>query len=443
MSPRILALRTAFPMRSWVTRCRVAVIFSVGLVLALVGQFFGRVVAAAPPPGQPQPGPDLEQVWYKSTAASGAVEALRSRIERKEVQLEFSPTHGYLPALLRELKVPATSQLLVASKTSPNKNYISPKNPRALYFSDSVALAFVPGAEMIEVAAADPKLGVVFYTLEQKALTRPQLVRDDRCLECHASAKTLDAPGWLVRSFRTHDDGEVDVLSGLMVTHHTPIAERWGGYYVTGETGGQRHRGNLFGAEASAKHGPTAAASVSVTDLKPLLDLAKFPEPSSDVVALLVLEHQVHMMNLLTRLRLDTEALAESDSLERAYPTSEAVLKYLLLVDEAPLMASVQGSSSFARVFEALGPTDTKGRSLRQLDLQTRLFKYPCSFMIYSPSFEALPLRARRHLYRRLWDVLAGEDSSGEFKSLSAETRASIRDILVQTKKDLPTYWRL
>lgn len=400
-------------------------------------------LAAAEPGAKPQPAADTEMAGYKSTAASGTVEALHARMERNEARLEFSSPHGYLPALMRELKVSPTSQLLVASKTSPNKHYISPKNPRALYFNDSVALAYVPGADMIEVAAADPKLGVVFYTIEQKPASRLRLTRDDRCLECHASSKTLNAPGWLVRSFLTHEDGDVDVLSGLMVTHRTPIAERWGGYYVTGDTGGQRHRGNLFGAEAFAHYGKGNIASASLTDLKPFLDPGKFPVPSSDVVALLVLEHQVHLLNLLTRLRLDTEALGENESLERARPASEAVLKYLLFTDEAPLAAPVRGSSEFVRQFEALGPADSQGRSLRQFDLRTRLFKYPCSFMVYSPSFETLPLRARRQLYRRLWDVLAGEDASGEFKSLTAEARMAIRDILVQTKKDLPANWRL
>jgi len=414
-----------------------------GMMLVLAWLLSAMFLSAAEPAGKPRHAADAELAAYKSIAASGDVESLHSRIERNEASLEFSTSHGYLPALLRELRVPPSSQLLVASKTSPNKNYISPKNPRALYFNDSVAIAYVPGAEMIEVAAADPKLGVVFYTLEQKPATRPRLTRDDRCLECHASSKTLDAPGWMVRSFLTHSDGDVDILSGLMVTHRTPIADRWGGYYVTGDTGGQRHRGNLFGVDAFAAHERTTAAPASVTDLKPFLDVGKFPEPSSDVVALLLLEHQVHLMNLLTRLRMDTEALKDDDTLERARPASESVLKYLLFIEEAPLAAPVRGSSDFARRFEALGPADAQGRSLRQFDLRTRLFKYPCSFMVYSPSFEALPLRARRHLYHRLWDVLSGEDASGEFKSLSAETRASIRDILVQTKKDLPAYWRL
>jgi hypothetical protein len=390
-----------------------------------------------------RPDIDTGPAAYQTTAASGIVEVLRTRLERNEAPLEFSPRHGYLPALLRELKVPPSSQLLVASKTSPNKHYISPRNPRALYFNDAVALAYVPGAELIEIAAADPRLGVAFYTLEQKAASRPRLNRDDRCLECHASAKTLNAPGWMVRSFLTHDDGDVDVLSGLMVTHRTPVSERWGGYYVTGDTGGQRHRGNLFAAETRTGNNHGAAAPASVTDLKPFFDVGKFPEPSSDVVALLVLEHQVHLMNLLTRLRIDAADLEEGESLGRVHPAGEAVLKYLLFVDEAPLAAPVRGSAAFARQFEALGPVDAQGRSLRQFDLQTRLFKYPCSFMIYSPSFDALPLRARRHLYHRLWEVLSGQDTSAEFKSLTAPAKAAVRDILVQTKKDLPAYWRL
>ncbi|HXJ56471.1 MAG TPA: hypothetical protein VNU68_07405 [Verrucomicrobiae bacterium] len=398
---------------------------------------------AAEPEGRIHAGPDADPASYKSVAARGAVNELQRRLDQGEARLEFSARHGYLPALLRELKVSPASQLLVASKTSPNKDYISPKNPRALYFNESVALAYVPGAPMLEIAAADPKLGVVFYSLEQKPNPVPRLTRDDRCLECHASAKTLNAPGWLVRSFVTHDDGDVDLLSGLMVSHRTPIAERWGGYYVTGDTGGQPHRGNFFGPARTQPKNNDVAPTVCVTDLKPFLDPAKFPESGSDVVALLVLEHQVHMMNLLTRLRLDAGALGENESFERAHPAAEAVLKYLLFVEEAPLAAPVRGSSGFAGQFEGLGPRDAQGRSLRQFDLQTRLFKNPCSFMIYSPNFDALPLRAKRHLYRRLWEVLSGEDKSADFKLLSTEARGTVREILRQTKKDLPAYWHL
>jgi len=377
---------------------------------------------------------------YAATPAVGIVSELERRLERGEARLEFAPEFGYLPALLRELRIPPSSQLLVASKTSPNKSHISPKNPRALYFSDQVSLAFVPGASLIELAAHDRQLGSVFYTLEQQPAGRPRLVRDNRCLECHSSSKTLQVPGWLVRSFATHADGEVDMLAGLMVNHRTPIAERWGGYYVTGQTGGQPHRGNRFDAEAipASRGGPPPGL-----ELPEFPWGRKFPEPGSDVAALLVFDHQVHMMNLLARLRAEVEVLPESEPLSRVESTTQAVLQYLLFVDEAPLQAPVAGSSGFRRAFEASGLADAQGRSLRQLDLKQHLQAHPCSFMIASPSFDALPLRARRHLYRRLWDILSGAAPPPTPRLVSAESRNALREILLATRKELPVYWTL
>ena len=387
---------------------------------------------------------DEEMRSYKATEPTGAIASLHQQMESGAVRLTRDSTHGYLASLLRELNVPASSQLLVASKTSPNKALISPKNPRALYFNDQVSVAYVPSAELIEVAAADPRLGVVFYTLAQKPAERPRLVRDDRCLECHASAKTLNVPGILVRSFLTKDDGEVELLSGLLVDHRTPLADRWGGYYVTGQHGRQTHRGNLFGTQAIALHEKDPSCNANITDLTPLLDIGKYPSAGSDIVALLTHEHQAHAQNLLTRIYYDSlAALRDGGSLRPAYPAIEAALRYMLFVEEAPLTMPVKGTSHFAAEFQKSGPGDSRKRSLRQLNLQTRLFEHPCSYMIYSTSFEALPQEARRHFYRRLWDVLNGEDPSLEFAKLGAESRRAIREILLATKKDLPAYWRL
>jgi hypothetical protein len=333
---------------------------------------------------------------------------------------------------------------LVASKTSPNKALISPQNPRALYYNDSVSIAYVPGAALLEIAAADPQLGVVFYTLEQKSALKPRLARDDRCLECHASSKTLDVPGLLVRSFVTKGDGDVDVLSGTLVTHRTPLAQRWGGYYVTGTHGAQTHRGNLFGADALAQHDKEPTFNANITDLKPFLNISKYPECGSDLVALMVLEHQAHMQTLFTRFAYDSrKALAMGSDLRPAYPACEAVLKYMLFSDEATLTAPVRGTSTFADWFQNQGPKTRNGRSLRDFDLQSRLFKYPCSFMIYSASMDALPDRARKHLYRRLHQVLSGEDTSAEFSHLSSAARKAITEILSETIRDLPAEWRL
>ncbi len=414
-----------------------------------VGSMFWLACVTAPPASHAadagaRPVFDEGMNAYKSTEASGAIAALQQRLERGETRLVHEPRHGYLLSLLGELNVSSSSQLLIASKTSPNKALISPHNPRALYYNDRVSVAYVPSAELIELAAADPRLGVVFYTLDQKESAKPRLVRDNRCLECHASSKTLDVPGLLVRSFLTKDDGDVDVLSGIMVTHRTPLAERWGGYYVTGHHGAQTHRGNLFGAQAIAHHEKDPTFNANITDLKPFLDVSKYPDSGSDLVALMVLEHQAHMQTLLTRLAYDANnAIQSSKSLRPAYPAVEAALKYLLFLDEAKLTAPVSGTSDFTHWFEQQVPRDKQGRSLRQFDLQTRLFKFPCSFMIYSTAFEALPAAARKHFYRRLWEILSGEDTLPDYQSLSAAARRAVLEILLDTKSDLPSSWRL
>ena len=102
----------------------------------------------------------------------------------------------------------------------------------------------------------------------------------------------------------------------------------------------------------------------------------------------------------------------------------------------------VRGNTTFAAEFAKRGPFDKKGRSLRDFDMQTRMFKHPCSYLIYSPAFDALPAEVKDYLYRRLWDVLIGRDVGKEFAHLSAADRTAIREILVETKPRLPGYWR-
>ncbi len=370
--------------------------------------------------------------------------ALARRLAEGQTQLSYDDRLGYLPALLRELELEPSSQILVFSKTSARKYEVSPKVPRALYFNDQLSVAYFPGTD-IEIAATDPALGVAYYRLEHVKKDRPQLVRDDRCLECHISSRTFGVPGWLVRSFLTREDGDFDPLGGKpMVTHRTPLAERWGGYYVTGQHGSMVHLGNLFGTEAIARHSREPAANGNIMDLSPYFDVRQYLGPGSDIAALMVLDHQVCMLNLLVRLRFETEAaLRDGQSIRAVEPTAEAVLRYLLFVEEAPLSAPIKGSGNFTARFSQQGPTDPRGRSLHQLDLQTRLLKHPCSFMIYSDAFERLPEPARRHLYRRLWDVLNGDDVAPEYRRIPAETRQAIREILTATKRDLPVYWRL
>lgn len=388
---------------------------------------------------------DEEGIGYGKTPATDRISRLQERIEKGETQLRFEPRFGYLLSVLDALKVSPQSQMLVFSKTSFQRERISPTHPRAIFFNDDVYVGLVPGSHLLEISTADPHLGGVFYTLEQKEVGKPRFVRTDGCLECHASAKSMGVPGHLVRSFATDDTGVVDLNSGVsLVNHRTPFAERWGGWYVTGMHGSQSHRGNLIGAEAFARAGREPNFAGNVTNLARYFDQTPYPTGGSDIAALMLLEHQSHMHNFITRLNYEaTLALRQYGHLRYLKTATQAFLKYLLFAEEAPLTEQVRGNPAFQAWFESQGPKDSRGRSLRQLDLQHRLLKVPCSYLIYSEAFDGLPQEMRDLLYQRLWDILNDKDESADFKSLAPASRREILEILLETKKGLPAYWKL
>jgi len=112
-----------------------------------------------------------------------------------------------------------------------------------------------------------------------------------------------------------------------------------------------------------------------------------------------------------------------------------------LFVEEAPLPSRMRGTSGFAERFASQGPRDRQGRSLRQLDLDKRLMRYPSSYMIYTQAFDSLPAEAREAIYQRMWQVLSGEDSSARYARLSLADRQAIVEILRETKPGLPAYF--
>jgi hypothetical protein len=388
---------------------------------------------------------DEGTINYSKAKDNSPVARLQERLDRGAASLPHDERFGgYLPAVLRALGIKTNSQMLVFSKTSFQRERITPKTPRALYFNDDVYIGFIPGSPLLEISAADPRLGAVFYTLDQTKVERPKFARTDQCLECHASAKSMGVPGHLVRSFATDETGVVDLASGTsQVNHRTPFAERWGGWYVTGTHGDQPHRGNLFGAAAFARHGKEPNYLGNQTDLKRFFDTSSYPAPGSDIVALMVLEHQTHLHNFLTRLNYEgTIALQQYGHIKYLKNITEAFLRYLLFTEEAPLSAPVRGSSDFARRFSEQGPKDRRGRSLREFDLGTRLFKHPCSYLIYSEAFDKLPDPVRLQVYQRLWDILNGRDATPDFEKIPSHTREAIREILIETKPGLPDYWK-
>ena len=339
--------------------------------------------------------------------------------------------------------VEAASQTLVFSKTSLQREHIHPGNPRAIYFNDDVYLGYIPGSPLVEVSEVDPRLGGVFYVVEQKPTERPVIKRVDNCLECHASSRTMGVPGHLFRSVETDRQGVIDLSTGIEpIDDRTPLADRWGGWYVTGTHGAAQHRGNRLGDEfVKAKAHP--ALGGNKTRLDEYFEVAKYPTAGSDIAALMVLGHQVHLHNLIARVHyMAVQHLAAYGHVDYLKSPVDGLVKQVLMAGEIPLEYPVRGDPEYVRAFEKTGPRDRQGRSLRQLDLQNRLFKHPCSFLIHSEAFRRLPDPVKQKVYRRMAEVLSGADRSEPFQHLSAADRQAIREILTDTLEDLPPDWK-
>ena len=396
---------------------------------------------------------DHPAIAYTAGPLHNPVADLDDKLRQGTLKLPFESRTGYLRPLLNALQISIDSQTLVFSQGSMQANQIGPANPRAVYFNDSVALAWVRGTDLLELAAHDARQGAVFYTLRQNAVSSPRLERDNRCLECHLTWDTLGVPGFQVLStFQMSDDPNA-YASGLVSDHRTPLRDRWGGWYVTGQPGTSQHRGNVpvIVKPQELQKAPRPAPQLSSVATQ--FDTQGFPSQYSDVVALMVLEHQTRMANLLTRVGWETRVALQPGTAPLRQPGNAGQLQarvleavgdlvdYLLFVDETPLAAPVAGSSGFARRFSEMGPKDQRGRSLRELDLQRRLFRYPCSYMIYAPSFDALVPEAKSAIYERLWAILSGSERDRQYARLTPADRQAIVEILRDTKKDLPAYF--
>jgi hypothetical protein len=374
-------------------------------------------------------------------APNDPVARLEKRLEAGEVKLGYAPNgQGYLPSVLHNLGINLDSQVLVFSKTSIQQAHISPRTPRAIYFNDEVSVGFVQNGDVLELTALDPKLGIILYTLDTSKTDKPQFTRRDDCLKCHQGPVTLGVPGLLVSSVHPRTGGRESHGSAFMTDDRTPLDERWGGWYVTGATGDQKHYGNNPNlVDPLEPGGPAGPDSLNVTKLDGFFDVSRYPAPTSDLVALMTLEHQTRMTNLITRVGWDARINPKDPKLNGEI---EELLSYMLFTDEAPLKAPVAGVSSFTKTFAERGPRDKQGRSLRDFDLKTRLFRYPLSYMIYSAAFDGMPEAARLRVYQRLYDILSGKDTSKTFNSLSAADRHALLEIVRETKPGLPAYWK-
>ena len=419
-----------------------------GLCLLLVASM--RAAVGAQRAGTFMGSPDDPAIKYSTAPVNNVIVDVNKRLQDGALKFTFDTRSGYLRSALEALQLPIDSQLLVFSRVSLQGKRISDQNPRALFFNDQVALGWVRGGDLLEVAAHDETQGVVFYTLDQREDESgpPQFKRAFICLGCHVTGNTLGVPGLLMFSTTRPEPTQ---FTGLPrhIDQSDPLNRRFGGWFVTGSTGSVHHMGN----DVAALDGrPTR----ELTSVEGLFDADGYRAMSSDVVAHLVLTHQAGMTNLLTRAAWEARAADPSQHPPfTSTPAQQAsvaavmsgvaseVVDYLLFVDEAKLTDTVRGGSGFAERFSSGGPRDRKGRSLYELDLHRRLMKYPCSYLIYSPAFDALPPMAKAPIYKRMWEVLSGQDQDPRYRAaLSLVDRRAIVEILRDTKKDLPPYFQ-
>ncbi|HEY4191916.1 MAG TPA: hypothetical protein VGM46_04665 [Mesorhizobium sp.] len=368
---------------------------------------------------------------HAAETPTNSIEALQAKLDAGTVKLTFANDgHGWLQSVLAALGVAQDSQLLTFTRSSLQFDKISPKTPRAIYFGDDVAVAAVVEGHVLEILANDAKGDPAFYTLDTAKTDKPKFEREGpRCLSCHGMVNTY-APGWMVANITAIADGTPqfpDVARPFYFTEQsTPFEERWGGWYVTGTHGAMHHRGNVTAKDLSHPYELPMIEGQNVTDLSGRFDTHQTLQPGSDIVALMTLEHQNGFANRVAM--LNARAAGSQAELDKAI---DEIVANMTFADEVPLPSPVKGTSSFTDTFPKRGPRDAQGRSLRDFDLKTRLFRYPLSYMVYSASFDSLNPAVKTKLWRRLYDRLRATPDG-----------AAAIAILAATKPDVPDYWK-
>lgn len=382
---------------------------------------------------------------YSNAALSDSVTALMEAIAEGSITLDHTEEHGYLVSLLKALDIDPSSQLLVYSQTALKKRFVNAETPRALYFNDNTYIAYIQNSRSLEISAMDPDIGSVFFILPQDPKVEVDFDRQmNRCLRCHDSYSLSGdgVPRFLLSSVLSWPDGTMISHEFSTITDtSTPIDRRWGGWFVTGTHGEQEHMGNLLVTDVAMLSNLDLSSNGNKTDLSDIVNVKPYISPYSDIVALLVLEHQIEVQNRIIKANYKIRTIldeAGSVTNEQVWEYGEPLVQSLLMVNEAPFSDPIKGVSGFTEYFQQLGPMDNKGRSFRELDLNARVFKYPLSYQIYSDAFAALPTEVLIYVYKRLNEILKGEDQSEQFSGLSTQDRSDILEILRDTKSDFP-----
>jgi hypothetical protein len=391
---------------------------------------------------------------YERAPTHNAVARLQQRLAAGEVKLTFAAPRGYLDSLLAALNIPASSQVLVYSKTSLQTGSISAATPRALYFDTDTYVGFVQGSGNLELGTMDSELGQVFYILPNRESALPQMQRQTlNCLACHDTYEMSGGgvPRFLLMSSYVSIHGDqLTHEDNILTTDETPIESRWGGWYVTGHTGKQVHVGNILVKSVQELVNLDSVRRGNLDTLDGLFDTAPYLTNQSDVVALLVLQHQVTVQDLLTRANFEVrQALARSANKPGTFSAKtrtdlrgylDELAKAMLFGDAAPYTDLIRGHSGFDAWFQKQGIRDAQGRSLRDLDLQTRLFRYPLSYLVYTSAFAGLPDYARDYVFGKFAAVLQGRDHSPPYAFMTDADRRDTLQILTATQPAFAQY---
>jgi hypothetical protein len=371
------------------------------------------------------------------TEPDDAFSKFRARVESGQLKLDASRGEKqFIIDLLKELDVPASSQLWVYSGTSLQSGRINPRNPRAVYFNEEIYVGYVPGGQM-EIASIDPERGAVFYIFD---IPRPgetvRFQRSEKCMNCHAGDAQYKVPGLAVESvIPGPNTGSLDAYRRGLSGHGIPLEERFGGWHVTGAPSSLNHQGNATGALSGGK--------VNLTPLLPgaQFDVERYPVATSDILAHLIFEHQVGFTNRVTEARyLTRAALAagkgrlRNEDVKALEAKADALARYLMFAEEAPLpREGIEGDSAYKADFLRNRKAGPDGSSLKDLDLRTRLFKHRCSYMLYSRVFTTLQPEFKKLVYARLSVALGEASTSRDFNYLPVTERRAIRNIVSAT----------
>jgi hypothetical protein len=369
---------------------------------------------------------------YWTRPLEDAFTKLKAELESGKIPLTSGDEMGFVVNLLGALEIPVSSQTLVFSNTSLQLRLISPRNPRAIYFNEDIYLGWVPGGQ-IEVASLDPALGGIYYIADIPRDGRaPLFDRANRCMNCHAEKATREVPGLVIKSVLPGTrGGSIDSFRRDETGHSIPLEDRFGGWHLTGKHHIKKHWGNAIGdyANGTEKTIPVEPGQY--------FDLARYPVPTSDILAHLLHEHQVGFVNRVVEGTYKARAWLAEDgatlTAEHAKALDEQaglITRYVLFADEAKLPPpGVTPDPVYASAFLENRRKNEAGLSLKDLDLRDHIFRHRCSYMVYSSVFTGMPETLKSRVLAHMKRALG----SNGYPHLPLNEKQAIRSILTAT----------